>query len=172
MPHQQKFPMNKFIQYLEEIGSKHGWDLFLHASAVVLICWVPSQVIYLTFHFVFPGPENENYFKTPLEAVALALLLAPLLETQIMRMIFYAFGKFIKDNLSLCMISALIWGVLHLASESWGTHAIWTFFVMGICFRRMERDSKQHAVLVVTAIHAGFNALSYGLYLALNNGSA
>jgi membrane protease YdiL (CAAX protease family) len=164
--------MNKLVQYLEEIGNKHGWALFVHASAVVLICWIPSQLIWLTFHYVFPGPENENYFKTPLQAVALALLLAPLLETQMMRMIFYAFGKFIKSNIGLCTVSAVIWGILHLSSESWGTHAIWTFFVMGICFRCVERHSKQRAVLIVTAIHAGFNALSYGLYLVVNNGSA
>jgi len=160
--------VHKLITYLEEIGSKQGWELFVHASTVVLICWVPSQIIWLAFHFIFPGPEGENYFKTPLEAVALALLLAPLLETQVMRMIFYAFGKFIKSNISLCVVSAIIWGILHLSSESWGTHAIWTFFILGICFRRVERDSKQRAVLMITAIHAGFNALSYGLYLAAN----
>jgi len=129
---------------------------------------VPAQLIWFTFHIVYPGPTEENYFKTPLEAITLALLIAPILETQMMRMIFYAGGKFLSNTLALCGVSAVVWGVLHLDTQSWGVHAIWAFFVMGVCFRRLQQDSGKKAVRVITLIHAGFNALSYGCYLVFN----
>jgi len=157
--------MNRFISYLQSIGEKHSWELVKHSAWIVLICWIPAQIIWLAFHFLYPGPTQENYFKTPFEAMALALLVAPILETQMMRMIFYAGEKFLKNTLVLCTVSAVIWGILHLDSESWGLHAAWAFFVMSVCFRRLQQDSRQRAVRVITLIHAVFNALSYGCYL-------
>jgi Type II CAAX prenyl endopeptidase Rce1-like len=160
--------MNNLITYLQNIGSKRGWDLFLHATGVVLICWIPEQLVWFAFHFTCPGPTEEDFFKTPLQALTVAVLLAPILETQMMRMIFFALNKFIQSNLALCLASALIWGVLHVASESWGIHAAWAFFVMGVCFLRLQEASKQKAIRLTTLIHAGCNLLSYGLYLLAN----
>ena len=157
----------KFIVFLQDIAWKRGWALVLHITLVILISWIPAQAICLAFHFTFPGPTEEDFFKSPLVGVTAALLVAPLLETQVMRMIFFAFGKMIQNNLALCATSAAIWGILHLSSESWGLHAAWAFFVMGICFRRLQESSTQRAVNITMLIHAGFNSLTYGVYLLL-----
>ena len=164
--------MKTLIHYLEDIGGKRGLGLLIHATGVILICWIPGQLVWFAFHYTCPGPTEENFYKTPLQALTVTILLAPILETQMMRMIFFALGKFIRGNFVLCGVSAVIWGLLHVASESWGIHAAWAFFLMGICFRRLQETSMTRAIRLTALIHAGCNVLSYGLFLLLSSFTA
>ena len=153
------------MSYLQGIATKQGGALWWRGGAVVLIAWVPMQLICRIVNATFPGPSAENLFGTPYMAFVAAILFAPIFETQLMRLLFFLLGRFFKSQLALCWISAAIWGVAHLSSESWGLHAIWAFFVFGICYLRLQESSKMRAILVVTLIHTGCNALSYVTYL-------
>lgn len=154
-------------KWFVNIEHKTGFNLALQIGKAVLLAWIPAQVIWLSIRQIYPGPSDDMIFlKTPLRAFTVLILLAPMLETYMMRFTYFCLGKFIKTETTLNITSAIAWGILHLNSESWGLHAVWAFFVMGICFLRLRQKSAQHALYVTMIIHALFNALSYGLYLS------
>lgn len=151
-----------------DIERKTGFNLALQIGKAVLIAWIPAQVIWLSVSQLYPGPSDDLVsLKTPLRAFTVLILLAPMLETYMMRFTYFCLGKFLKTETALNIASAIAWGIMHCNSESWGLHAVWAFFVMGICFMRLRQKSTQHALYVTMIIHALFNALSYGLYLGL-----
>lgn len=157
-------------KWFENIENKDGVDLLVSIVKAVLLAWIPAHGIWFIVQQIYPGPsENENavFLKTPLRAFTLLILLAPMLETYMMRFIFYVVGKISKTQTKINIIASISWGVMHWNSGSWGLHAVWAFFVMGICFLRLQKRSMQHALYVTMIIHAIFNALSYAIYLLL-----
>ncbi len=98
------------------------------------------------------------------KGIILTLLLAPILETLVMRYTFLMLAKIFTQKLNLVAISSLFWGVMHLNSDNWGIPAVWVFGIMGICYLRLQTKSPDRALILVTIIHALFNSLSYGAY--------
>lgn len=158
----------RFLDKLTAAPSTNGNDWLVRILTFTLIAWVPAQLIWFTAVATVPGPKGVNVFSTPAKALMIAIVLGPIFETQMMRVVLYLFGKLTRNEALLATCSALVWGVLHVRSESWGFHAVWSFFVMSHCFLRLRPLSLSHAVWFTTAIHAGFNLLSYALYLILN----
>jgi len=155
-------------KWFVNLEQKAGFDLVLQIGKAVLLAWIPAQVIWLSVRLLYPGPSEDLVFlKTPIRAFTVLILLAPMLETYMMQLTYYFLGKFLRTETTLNIVSAIAWGIMHCNSESWGLHAVWAFFVMGICFLRLRQKSSQHALYVTMIIHALFNALSYGLYLSL-----
>lgn len=160
--------MNFITIYLENLEKRTGFGFLGHFAIVVLIAWVPAQLLWASIAEVFPGPQQPNYFESPLRAVTVVILLAPILETQMMRFNFWFLRKWTARKDILLGVSSAIWGIMHIYSEGWGIPAIWAFFVMGTIYLRFEIGSRDRAIVLTTLVHVTFNALSYGLYLFLN----
>lgn len=154
-------------KYIDDLNEVRGFTWVSRMTALTLFAWVPSQILWATVVSMFPGPDQPDYFASPLRAIALGILLAPILETQVMRFNFWILKKLTCSRGFLLTANALIWGGLHLHSESWGLPAVWAFFVMGAVFLKLSAHSADRAVLVTTAIHVFFNTLSYIIYLLL-----
>jgi len=159
--------MKLITTYLESLERRAGLGFLGHFAVVVLIAWVPAQFLWASIAAVFPGPQQLNYFETPLRAVTVVILLAPILETQMMRFNFWFLRKWIARKDVLLGASSVVWGIMHIYSESWGIPAVWAFFVMGTIYLRFETNSRDRAIIFTTLVHAVFNALSYGFYLLL-----
>jgi len=154
----------RLLRFLEAIAEKNGWPLALHLIAVVVIAWIPAQLADALIVKYIPGPGVPHDFAMDYKGFILTLLLAPLLETLIMRYTFLFLAKIITQKVNLVAISSLFWGIMHLNSDNWGIPAVWVFGIMGICYLRLQTKSSDKALLLVTTIHALFNSLSYGAY--------
>lgn len=141
-----------------------GFRLVLYIAAATLVAWIPSQAIVWVVQQISGGPSVPELYSSPFKAVLGTLLLAPLLETLLMRYAFQWLGKWISKPLQLNLASSLLWGLAHL-NAGWGLHAVWAFFVMGACFLQFRHRSIEAAILVTAVVHILYNALSYGVYL-------
>lgn len=155
------------LRLIEGIENVRGTRWVVQFLTIVAIAWIPAQVASYSVRAVFPQAPGPDHFATPLRAVTAVILLAPILETLIMRFNFWALRKLRFEGVPLLWISALLWGGMHIQSEDLGIPAIWAFFVFGALYLRVEQFSKDRALLVTTAVHAVFNSFSYVLYLAL-----
>lgn len=136
----------------------------MHLIAVVIIAWIPAQLADALIGRYFPGPGVPHDFAMDYKGIIMALLLAPLLETLVMRYTFLMLAKIITQKITLITVSSLFWGGMHLNSDNWGIPAVWGFGIMGICYLRLQTKSPDSALLLVTIIHLLFNLLSYGAY--------
>lgn len=104
-------------------------------------------------------------FNSPHLAIPALLVVAPALETVMMRVMFSLVGRVVSDSLPLNLICALLWGLMHQDSPGGGLHALWGYYVMGAAFLRLQSHSLNRAYAVVILLHALFNTLAYGVYL-------
>jgi membrane protease YdiL (CAAX protease family) len=153
------------LRPLEGIENVRGTRWVVQFLTIVAIAWVPAQVASYSVRAVIQQTPGPDYFATPWRAVTAVILLAPILETLMMRFNFWALRKLRVEGVLLLWVSALIWGGMHVQSEDFGIPAIWAFFVFGAVYLRVEQFSKDRALLVTTAVHVAFNSLSYVLYL-------
>lgn len=132
-----------------------------------LLSWLPAQAIEGVVITVLPGPEGQDIFMRPFDAIALVIFIGPVLETYGMRGLFGVLGKFIRNRTALNGTSSVLWGALHWETPTWGLHAVWAFYIMGICFLTLREKDAQMALYVTMIIHGCFNALCYGAYQML-----
>lgn len=137
-------------------------------AQLALLAWLPALVVGFVVPLIYTGPESTNVFVSPYKAIAGALIIAPYLETQSMRLVFFLLGKGVKSDFRLILYGSFLWVAAHMHSESWGLYAIWPFFVFGACFLRLRAQSMSRAVWTTTALHALCNAFSYTGYLVIN----
>jgi Kef-type K+ transport system membrane component KefB len=127
--------------------------------------WVPAQVVEILVIAVAPGPAAPDLFLRPFQAISMAIVIAPVIETYLMRWLFRLLGRFIQHRERMNWTAAMLWGVMHWNTPAWGLPAIWPFYVMGVCFLTIRDKDPQAALYVTMLVHALFNALSYGAYL-------
>lgn len=159
------FVMNavtKIQQSVENYSPR--WVVIVFCMGV--IAWVPAQLIGIFVSSVAPGPEPAfRPDATVADAIILGLIVAPVLETQLMRLCLAVLTKNNCTRNVACLITGAIFVLLHNPSRSWGLHAWWSFWVMGNCYVACERRSVSYAILVTTAVHSLFNFLSYATAL-------
>lgn len=136
-------------------------------TKATLWAWLPAQAIHFAIAAIYPGPSNTDYFSRPMNAIALVLIVGPILETYGMRWIFRLLGKVIQDPTWMNCASALIWGLLHCNTSSWGVHAIVAFYLLGRWYLSIAAKNLQTALYVTMLVHICFNTLSYVAYLVL-----
>jgi len=117
---------------------------------------------------LFPENENPDVWQYPVRTLIGGLLLAPLSETMGMRYLFYFLRKISNRLLVISWLSALIWGALHFLYAGWGVHAVWPFFILSLCYLRLEPISIWRAIWLTTLIHAICNGMSLGLQVVLD----
>lgn len=133
----------------------------------VCLAWVPAQVVEVVVIAVAPGPGAPDLFLRPFQAIAMAIVIAPVIETYLMRWLFRLLERFIHHRAGLNWTAAVLWGGMHWNTPAWGLPAIWPFYVMGVCFLTIRDKDPQTALYVTMLVHALCNALSYGAYLVV-----
>lgn len=156
---------------VESLVKNRGFGLLLPIIQLTAIAWIPALLIALAVSHIHPGPSSSALFSSPFRAIAGGIIIAPIVETYAMRLGFRLLGKFIPDERWLILSSAIIWSTLHYQSEAWGLHALWPFFVFGVCFIHLRRQSMDRAIWVTATIHALCNALFYGVHLLSDGGA-
>lgn len=161
------FPMNAATWFQHRVEACFPrWGLVV--IGVGAIAWVPAQLVGVFVSTLMPGPEAPvSVDATVTDAVFLGLIVAPVLETQLMRLCLVVLKKSVWTSNAACLITAAVFVLLHNPSRSWGLHALWSFWIMGNCYVACERRSVTHAVLITTGVHALFNFLSYTATLLL-----
>jgi len=88
----------------------------------------------------------------------------PVFETMLLIFLLYILTTFLMNRVTICFISAVIWGVAHalINSPVNGLPSAWLFFVLSSSVFDWEDDgSKQY--LVPLGIHSLVNAMAYFL---------
>ena len=134
-----------------------------------LIAWLPAQAIYLVVATVLPGPKVELYPARPYQAIALAIFIAPVLETYALRWVLRLLGRFVQRRNLLCWVSAVLWGAMHWNTPAWGLHAVWAFYVMNVFFLTLQEKDPQTALYATMLLHGLFNAISYSAFLLVGD---
>jgi hypothetical protein len=160
--------VDRFVNYVQAVGVLQGLILFRRICTLSVLAWVPSMATAYLVHLLFPAQTNPNIFGNAFQVFIGAFVVAPLIETLAMRYAFLVLRKFARRHVVLAALSALMWIPLHAAYAGWGVHAAWPFFVLGLCYLSLEPLSLWRAIWVTSLIHAGCNALSYGLSLLLD----
>jgi membrane protease YdiL (CAAX protease family) len=157
------------VRYIQRVGDLKGKYLLGHILILGFIAWAPMVLLSWGVQELFPSQRNANFFAAPPLRIVLEITLAaPLVETLLMRYLFMLLRKFTQRTVLLCLISGVIWALAHADFAGWGVHAIWPFFLMGLCYLRLEPTSQWRAVWVTMMIHGVCNGVSYGLHLVLN----
>ncbi len=137
-------------------------SIILYIVQASVLAWVPLNLLYILAKTIFPRETAfRDPFSTPYEAIFITSICTPILETQIMRLIFYILRNITSHTSTLCIISAIIWGGLHFKSDSSGIHAVWAFYVLGVCYLQWRHISKTKAIWITTAVHSLCNLISY-----------
>lgn len=85
-------------------------------------------------------------------------ILAPLLETVLMVVIFTLLRLVTRRMAYLAILSTLIWMALHsIGAPAHGLGVAWTFLILSICYLRWETHSLGHAFWMTAALHALHN---------------
>lgn len=127
---------------------------------VTLVAWVPAQVIWTIVTAVHSGPSIQQPFSSA-EAIAKTLIILPVFETVVMLGLFRTLKRIGVEESAWNFVAAVIWGFLHVRTQSWGLHAVWSFWVMGKCFLEVEKISVQRAIGFVAGVHVMFNSTSF-----------
>jgi hypothetical protein len=92
-------------------------------------------------------------------------LIAPLVETLMMAVIFALLRLITRQVVPLAILSTFIWMGLHsLGAPAHGLGIFWLFLLLSICYLRWETRSLGHAFWMTAALHALHN-LPFGLLL-------
>jgi len=99
------------------------------------------------------GPEFDPRIPAGLTVLGIAVI-SPIIETLLMSLIFLILSFFIRSGLTLAIISAILWGLLHsLLAPAWGLIVWWPFFVFSCAYLTWRKQSWLKAVWVTTCIH-------------------
>lgn len=162
----QAMPPALLARLVDEVDRVRGAGLIPPVLRLTLLTAIPSLLLGWTMELVRPGAESPAWIDSPFYAVPTLLVVAPALETVLMRVMFSLVGRMVSEALPLNLICALLWGFMRQDAPGGGIHAVWTFYVMGAVFLRLQSRSENRAYAVVIALHALFNAIAYGVYMA------
>lgn len=88
----------------------------------------------------------------------------PIFETVLLLILLFLLTKFLSNRLTICCVSAAIWGIAHAAINSpvSGLPSAWIFFVLSLSTFDWEDDANKQ-YLVPLGIHSLANVLAYFL---------
>ena len=152
-------------QWIGELDTARGWAVIPTVLKLTALAFVPAAAVGWSVEEVAPGPEVPAYFNSPFYAIPALLVVAPALETVLMRFLLAFVARYIRDAFSLNLVCALLWGLAHVNSPGWGAHAVWPFYVMGAVFLRLQARSLDRAYGIVILIHGLFNLTAYAIHL-------
>lgn len=129
-----------------------------------LIAFIPSIVVstLATAVFAMLGYEDRLPDMSPMFFLIVGVIIAPWVETVFMGCILGVLKLIIKNTLWVCLVSAVIWGVLHgLQSIGQGLAVTWVFFVLSLSFMEWWKKSKTKAICAAALIHTCQNSVAF-----------
>ncbi len=141
----------------------------MYVVKAVALTWLGGMVLSVLIGLTYPGPTDQ-ILKPNVMSVLLVVVIAPWVETWIMVPVLWMLQKFTLSRLRLCILSGLIFGILHLSSVSWGFFGAWAFFVLTACFLAWRQVSRERAIIMTSLVHMGVNTTSAVIYAAANGG--
>jgi hypothetical protein len=127
-----------------------------------IIALVPTILIGLVVGLVCEPKENMMGRDTqPVHVAFLGMVVfSPVLETLLMRVVFWFLRKITQVPLKLVVWSAILWALLHsLAWLPWGIIVFWGFVVFSTCYLSWEKVSRWRAFWITSATHAMLNLI-------------
>lgn len=155
---------SRFQTFLESIPERRGWSFVACSLLAFAGTWIAAQLLSFAILAVFPGPATAAHLFESRSGIIAGVLLAPVLETVMMRGLFWLLRRLRRGKAGVLGWSTLFWWISHLASESWGIAAAGVFWVLGVLYLAFERRSTDAAMIYVTLFHFGFNGCAYLLY--------
>jgi len=125
-----------------------------------LIAFIPSLLIGKVVDLALP--DYTPSFNEPVVSELFgALLFSPWTETLFMWPILWILKKFIRNQLTVAISSAVVWAILHsLGAPAWGLGVAWPFFIFSLCFLAWEKKSIGKAIVVTALLHTCQNLLA------------
>jgi hypothetical protein len=107
------------------------------------------------------GPDFSKLSHLSSTAVLFTLcVLAPVVETLIMTLLFSVLRLAVRRFTHLAMISTLFWAGLHsLSAPAHGLGIFWPFLIFSLCYLTWETKSRKHAIGMTALLHACHNLL-------------
>lgn len=135
----------------------------LPLSIVIGIVLFLDLLITILFSlFLFPDHNSGPKFESKYEALFLAVIVSPILETYIFQTIII--GKYIRKYpnsvLSACLISAIIFGLMHYYSVPYILKTFVSGFFYGVLFLVSLKKIK-HPYIPVIIAHSAFNSIGF-----------
>jgi len=166
----QRSPANRAVLFAREVGRlllDVSGSRFRYVMTAWLIGTVPTIMLMpflyaakATFHIQLPRVEMNYGF-----AIA-ALIVAPLIETGLMLLTYYALGLLIwRSRVLRSLVLAALAAWAHLISGGWLHVAgvLWLFVVLSFALSAWTERRARDAFIVVTSIHFLHNAAALAL---------
>lgn len=139
---------------VDELDRARGRGLIAPMIKLTLLTTLPALVITWGVGAGHPGFEALLKDRSFGYALIAMLLMTPAFDTMIMGLLFWLLGKWFGRPHTLNLGGALLWGALHGQSAAWGFHAIWTFYVLGAVFLRLQARPQNRAYFTVILLQA------------------
>ena len=119
-----------------------------------LFAFLPSLVLALIAQWLLPDAGRPSFEVAGVQAVALLVLFAPLVETLIMAAVLELLLRFMPRAAAI-LVSAVGWGIAHsLAAPAWGLVIWWPFLIFSTLYVTWSRRSVLAALAIAFAAHA------------------
>jgi hypothetical protein len=132
-------------------------------SIVITIVLILDLLVTILFSlFLFPDHNSGPKFESKYEALFIAVIVSPILETYIFQTIII--GKYIRKYpnsvLNACIISAIFFGLMHYYSIPYILKTFVSGFFYGILFLVSLKKIK-HPYIPVIIAHSAFNLIGF-----------
>jgi hypothetical protein len=118
-----------------------------------------------------PALEPRSVGPSATEFVGLVLV-APLLETQLLGLMLKAFAPGPTGRISMAAVAGTLWGLIHAVTGPVVLLPIaWLFFVYACAYMAWLDISRKHALVAAAVPHALNNALAWLSLTWLSNGA-
>lgn len=132
-------------------------------SVVITIVLILDLLATILFSlFLFPDHNSGPKFESKYEALFIAVIVSPILETYIFQTIII--GKYIRKYpnsvLNACIISAIFFGLMHYYSIPYILKTFVSGFFYGVLFLVSLKKIK-HPYIPVIIAHSAFNLIGF-----------
>lgn len=162
--------IDNYIQRILRILRNTDQPTLSYVWRVWLIAFIPSFVIgtITALAIAMLGYDDRLPDMSPMFFLIVGVIIAPWVETVFLGWILAILKRIIRNTLWVCLVSAVIWGVLHgLQSVGQGLTVTWVFFIMSLCFLEWEKKSRKMAIRVTALIHMCQNGVAFIVMLIL-----
>lgn len=147
-----------------EMDGTTGWGLILPVLKVTLLIAVPVLGLEGLAILLRAGPPRQTD-DIPFGLLLLGFFLAPVLQAVVLRFSLHWLGKVLPEPASLNLACSVLLGLLYGQNDLQILAMMWTCYVTGAVFLRLQPRSLHRAYGVVIILHALVSLLAYGRYL-------
>ncbi|WP_296047687.1 CPBP family glutamic-type intramembrane protease [uncultured Alteromonas sp.] len=134
----------------------------IYLLGTIAISTIPALVISFLIFTFFPEAEPPPLPESAITLFFNVVIFAPLIETLLLWLGISIIKRFTSSTWSIALVSAFIWGVFHsLGALGHGFTIFWSFVVFSFAFVVWYEKSRNLALGMCMAIHAGQNFIAF-----------